>query len=58
MPTISMFYGIFVLEIRNTPLIVKRKTRLEIEKMIVGTHPVEINLRDPEKLTVCLGGKV
>jgi len=25
--------------------------------MILGTHPVEVNLRDPEKLLVCLGGK-
>ena len=44
-------------EIRDTPLISKRKARLEIKKMILGTRPVEINPRDPEKLTACLGGK-
>lgn len=27
-------------EIRDTPLIAKRKARLEIEKMILGTRPV------------------
>jgi hypothetical protein len=31
--------------------------RLEIEKMILGTHPVEVNHRDPEKLMACLEGK-
>jgi hypothetical protein len=44
-------------EIRDTPLIAKRKARLEIEKIILGTRPVEVNLRDPEKLMACLGGK-
>jgi len=53
----AVMAAVLLTEKRDTPLVSKQKARLEIEKMILGTRPVEVNHRDPKKLMACLGGK-